>query len=378
MSEKKPPKRFDQLSLFSELEKLRSEPVSSDKLTDLINELYALKLKQDKIEALEKRKAAEKEQKRREQEEKERREAHIREVTCMDLPLDWENAFYSDPRTAGVHVESVSDALVMSLSTLGKVDIEYISSITGISYKEVISALRGSIYQNPDTWDECFYKGWETSDEYLSGNLMRKLKAAKEANEKYDGHFAENVEAITAVLPPTVATKDIYVTLGSPWVPADIIDEFIEYLLGDWRRHWYKIDDESVFNTIHDERTGTWEIPFKSRYANDVKVTRTYGTDRINALHILEKTLNMKSVAVTDEIRCPTNASGKKRVVNKEETVLAIEKQQKMIAEFQKWVWKDERHKERLETIFENNFSCVRQRVFNGSFLNFPTMSPDV
>lgn len=378
MSKKKPPKRFDQLPLFSELEKLRSEPVSSDKLTDLINELYTLKLKQDKIEALEKRKAAEKEQKRREQEEKERREAHVREVTCMDLPLDWENAFYSDPRAAGVHVESVPDALVKSLATLGKVDIEYISSITGISCKEVISALRGSVYQNPDTWDECFYKGWETSDEYLSGNLMRKLKAAKEANEKYDGYFAENVEAITAVLPPAVATKDIYVTLGSPWVPADIIDEFIEYLLGDWRRHWYKIDDESVFHTIHDEWTGTWEIPFKNRYDHDVKVTKTYGTDRINALHILEKTLNMKSVAVTDEVRCPTNASGKKRVVNKEETVLAIEKQKKMIAEFQKWIWKDEKRKERLETIFENNFSCVRRRVFNGSFLNFPTMSPDV
>ena len=86
----------------------------------------------------------------------------------------------------------------------------------------------------------------------------------------------------------------------------------------------------------------------------------------------------MKSVAVTDEVQCATNASGKKRVINKDETVLAIEKQQKMIAEFQKWVWKDEKRKERLETIFENNFSCVRRRIFDGSFLDFPTMSPEV
>lgn len=175
---------------------------------------------------------------------------------------------------------------------------------------------------------------------------------------------------------PLVATKDIYVTLGSPWVPTDIIDDFIEHLLGDWRRYWYSIDNEEDFNTKHDELTGTWEIPFKSRYNHDVKVTRTYGTDRINALYILERTLNMKSVAVTDEVVCKTNSSGKKRVINRSETILAIEKQNKMIKMFQKWIWEDERRKERLEMIFENNFSCVRKRIFDGSFLRFPEIVP--
>lgn len=300
------------------------------------------------------------------------------EVTCMDLPFDWENAFNQDVRTQGIHADSISDGLIFSLSNLGRVDIEYISSITGEDYKTIIGALKGSIYQNPETWGECFYKGWETSEEYLSGNMMRKWKAAKEADKEYDGYFADNVKAIEKVLPPTVATKDIYVTLGSPWVPTDIIDDFIEHLLGDWRRYWYSIDNEEDFNTKHDELTGTWEIPFKSRYNHDIKVTRTYGTDRINALHILERTLNMKSVAVTDEVVCNTNSSGKKRVINQSETILAIEKQNKMIKAFQKWIWDDERRKERLETIFENNFSCIRRRIFDGSFLRFPDMSPAI
>ena len=368
MNEKRPQKWFEQLSLFFDPKKQRDEPPSCDRLTDIISKLHAMKSKQYKIEA----------QKRREQEEKERREAHIREVTCMELPLDWENAFFSDPRASGVHAESASDALVMCLASLGRVDIEYIASVTGLSYKEVIGSLRGSIYQNPDTWNECFYKGWETSDEYLSGNLMRKWRAAKAANNKYDGYFAENIEAIEAVLPPTVATKDIYVTLGSPWVPADIIDDFIIYLLGDWRRNSYQKEYEWTYNTKHDELTGSWEIPYKSRYLYNVKVTKTYGTDRIDALHIMERTLNMKSVAVTDEVACSTTKSGKKRVINKEETLLAIEKQNKIIEEFQKWIWTDERRKERLETIFENNFICVKRRIFNGSFLSFPTMSPEV
>ena len=365
---------FDILGLAGNID----SKYSSDEIEEVIGKLRAAKRTAEKHEENERRRREKEELERKAREEKEKKEAHIREVTCMDLPLDWENAFNQDVRTQGIHADSISDGLIFSLSNLGRVDIEYISSITGEDYKTIIGALKGSIYQNPETWGECFYKGWETSEEYLSGNMMRKWKAAKEADKEYDGYFADNVKAIEKVLPPTVATKDIYVTLGSPWVPADIIDDFIEHLLGDWRRYWYSIDNEEDFNTKHDELTGTWEIPFKSRYNHDVKVTRTYGTDRINALHILERTLNMKSVAVTDEVVCNTNSSGKKRVINRSETILAIEKQNKMIKAFQKWVWEDEGRKERLETIFENNFSCIRRRIFDGSFLRFPNMSPAI
>lgn len=365
---------FDILGLAGNID----SKYSSDEIEEVIGKLLTAKRTAEKHEENERRRREKEELERKAREEKEKKEAHIREVTSMDLPLDWENAFNQDVRTQGIHADSISDGLIFSLSNLGRVDIEYISSITGEDYKTIIGALKGSIYQNPETWDECFYKGWETSEEYLSGNMMRKWKAAKDANKEYNGYFADNIRAIEKVLPPTVATKDIYVTLGSPWVPTDIIDDFIEHLLGDWRRYWYSIDNEEDFNTKHDELTGTWEIPFKSRYNHDVKVTRTYGTDRINALHILERTLNMKSVAVTDEVVCNTNSSGKKRVINQSETILAIEKQNKMIKAFQKWVWEDEGRKERLETIFENNFSCVRKRIFDGSFLRFPDMSPAI
>ena len=364
---------FDILGLAGNID----SKYSSDEIEEVIGKLRAAKRTAEKHEENERRRREKEELKRKAREEKEKKEAHIREVTCMDLPLDWENAFNQDVRTQGIHADNISDGLIFSLSNLGRVDIEYISSITGEDYKTIIGALKGSIYQNPETWGECFYKGWETSEEYLSGNMMRKWKTAKEADKEYDGYFADNVKAIEKVLPPTVATKDIYVTLGSPWVPTDIIDDFIEHLLGDWRRYWYSIDNEEDFNTKHDELTGTWEIPFKSRYNHDVKVTRTYGTDRINALYILERTLNMKSVAVTDEVVCKTNSSGKKRVINRSETILAIEKQ-KMIKMFQKWIWEDKRRKERLEMIFENNFSCVRKRIFDGSFLRFPDMSPAI
>ena len=343
--------------------------ITSEEISKLIAQLSKEKAKIAAKEKEEQKRKNELEAARKRQEERQKQQHHIKEVTSMDLPLDWENVFDADPRTEGVHAGSISDGLILSLSNLGRVDIEYISSITGEDYKTVICALRGSIYQNPDTWNECFYKGWETAEEYLSGNLVKKWKSAATANTKYKGYFEINLKALDKLIPEAVSENDIYITLGSPWVPVSVIDDFIAHIL--------KLSG-GFSGTKHDEITGTWEIPNKSWYWHNVASTNTYGTSRLQALYILEKTLNMKSVAVTDEIACLTNVSGKKRVINHNETVIAIEKQQKLIKEFQRWVWKDVTRKEMLLQIFENQFSGVRRRIFDGSFLNFPTMSKDI
>lgn len=345
---------------------------TAEDIAKAIKKLRQARYEVKKREEEERQRKKQEERERREKEKRERKEAHVKEVTCMDLPVDWENIFNTDPRTQGVHTESISDALVLCLNALGRVDIEYISSITGTNYKSVISTLKGSIYQNPETWNECFYKGWETAEEYLSGNLMRKWKSAKKADRNYMGYFADNIKAIEKVLPPTVVAKDIYITPGSPWVPPDIIDDFIVHLFGQP----YVYNDD--LKTIHDDLTGTWEIPYKLRYAHNTAICSTYGTEKMGALNILENTLNMKTAAVTKMIPNPSSKSGKKCVIDKAETIIALEKQQKLIKAFQSWVWSDKNRKERLEIIFENKFGCVRRRSFDGSFLTLPDISPTI
>ena len=221
MSNKNGPDIFGQMSIF-QIMNLLDDPentFSSEDISKIIDKLSGAKRKKESIEA-KKRQQEERERREREaREAKERKEAHIREVTSMDLPLDWENAFNQDVRTQGIHADSISDGLIYSLSNLGRVDIEYISSITGEDYKTIIGALKGSIYQNPETWGECFYKGWETSEEYLSGNMMRKLKVAKEADKDYNGYFADNIKAIEKVLPPNCCHKrylcNAWLTVGT-------------------------------------------------------------------------------------------------------------------------------------------------------------------
>ena len=289
----------------------------------------------------------------------------------VDLDMDWSSLISPACAEPSDRAESVSDGLIMSLTQLGRVDIEYIAGLTSKTRPQVISELKGSIYQNPDTWDECYYKGWETAEEYLSGNLMRKRRVAQAASIKYHGRFDDNVRAIEKELPPTVGARDIYVTLGSPWIPTGIIDDFITHILRLNR---------PFHGTKHDEYTGTWEIPDKNAfwYSHNVSSTHVYGTSRISALHILERTLNMRTVSVTNEIDCGTAKNGKKRVIDREETALALEKQQKLIDTFRKWVWKDADRRTLLEDIFDDRFGSVRRRIFDGSFLRFPTMDPSV
>lgn len=309
--------------------------------------------------------------------EEEKTEIVLENLNTMELPMDWSNIYLNDERAQGVFEENVGDGLVKCLNVLGRVDIEYISSITGYSLKEVIVELGGTIYQNPLYWEECFYKGYETADEYLSGNIYEKLRIAEEYNKKYKGYFKKNVEALKLVRPNVVSSGEIYVTLGSPWLPSEIIDQFIDELFGtSYYGRCYGNGAREELKTIHDELTGSWEIPYKSRYLHyNVAVSRTYGTSDHNALHILEKTLNMRTIQITTEVRSGTM---KKRVVDKDQTTVVLEKQRLLIDKFKSWVWADNKRKELLTRIYEEKYCSNVIRRYDGSFLEFPGLNKDI
>ena len=258
-----------------------------------------------------------------------KRQKHVEEVTAMDLPLDYENAFANDER-ATVQFDNAMDGLMMSLDLLGLVDIEFIASVTGKDLKTVIEELRGVIYQNPLHWDECFYKGWETAEEYLSGNIMHKYKLAKEASVAYNGFFDANVKALENVMEPDIAVEDIYITLGSPWVPPDIIDDFILHLLGTTPPNVEQYYTKE-YAVQHDEQSGEWRIPHKDRFRlsylrgkYEKQNYQEWGTKRMDMLTLLEKVLNMRTISIKDA--CDDN-NPKKYVINHGETIKILEKQ---------------------------------------------------
>ena len=292
----------------------------------------------------------------------------------IDLPLDASLlTLHGDAGTdrEPASVGSIGDALIQCIRDIARVDIKRIAELAGADPWEVIRTLRGSIYCNPEIWDGDPFQGWETADEYLSGNLRYKLARARIASKLHGSIFEDNVRALEALLPPEVKAEDIYVTLGSPWIPTEIIDDFVNHLIQPHDYHRFS-------GTKHDEETGSWELPYKYGLKHYVRNTSTFGTEHIDAVHILERTLNMRTIRITKEVPSETTKSGVRRVLSREDTAAAQEKQRLIIDEFRRWIWQDEARKQEILRIFDSKYGSNVARRFDGRFLDFPGMSDDV
>ncbi len=292
------------------------------------------------------------------------------EFMSMDMPVDFESAFSSDeldPKDLQT-VSDVQDALTLSLCNYACVNIEYIASISSKSMKEVISELRGRIFLDPRRIDpERFYKGWVSRGEYLSGNIIEKLNAAKEANSRYPGFFDENIRALEEVMPEWLDADEIFVSLSSPWVPKKHIENFIRAIL------------RKEYRATHDPLTSSWSLSCMKGYRIDALVSAMYGTKRMDAIEIIEKTLNQQPIVVRDSRSAWTVYGNKTEyVVNEKATLLAQEKQQLLIAEFRKWIWRDKGRADEIRRLYYEKFCCNRSRVFDGSYLKFPGLSEKV
>ena len=288
----------------------------------------------------------------------------------ISLDLSFENNEGEDER-----VDNVYDGLVLSLANKGKVDINYISRISNFDLEEVVKGLDGYIYKNPCKSVIDDYEGYETSDEYLSGNMYEKLKEARLAS-KENPIFNKNIKAIEEVYPKSIDVDDIYVSLGSPWIPTSVIDDFIIHILGE--------PDSIVkdcIKTKHNKLSGTWEVNNEGRYNSlNVAYKLTWGTSRCSALRILENSLNMHKVVIYDtEYGMKADGSyGDIKVINKQETALAQEKQRKMEDEFKSWVFSDLERSKKLKDIYESEYASFVKRRYDGSFLKFKGMNKDI
>ncbi len=277
----------------------------------------------------------------------------IDEAIDLDSLLDEEEV--KDCLTSG-------DGLIYSLNNKGRVDIEYISRITGIDKETVIKDLKGSIYLDPEIYDPTDkYSCYKTSDEYLSGNLLKKLEIAEAKNGETKGLFKDNIEALKAIMPKKVGYDEIYYSLSSSWISNEIKWNFMGNL--------FNYSDPKGFVEYH-EYLDTWKVHNYYYYRYDVQ----YGTPRITAGAIVEKLLNNKTIAVYDTV----TIDGKdKRILNKEETLIAQQKAKLIQEEFYKYI-KDFNLKDEIINAYNERYGFVVGRKYDGSFLTFPNMNKDI
>ena len=274
------------------------------------------------------------------------------------------------PHKAVTSVDTASEALAVSISEKACVDMEYMEQLTGKPREELAEELKGVIFRLPEPVPEGEKPSYVTADEYLSGNVRKKLRQAQLAAQQ-DPSFAINVEALTAAQPKDLDASEIEVRLGATWIDKKYIQQFM-----------YETFDTPFYmrrgiQVNYSEFTAEWQITGKTYLSrNDVAAYTTYGTDRANAYRLLEDALNLRDIRIYDTIE---DVDGReKRVLNAKETTLAAQKQQAIRDAFKDWIWQDPERRQTLVRQYNEEMNATRPREYDGSHITFGGMNPAI
>ena len=277
------------------------------------------------------------------------------------------------PERIVTSVDTPSEALAVSIGEHGKVDLPYMAELLGTpgNYERITTELSGVIFKDPAADADDPEAGWQTADEYLSGNVRDKLRMAQLAAESHP-EFKVNVDALTKAQPKDLEASEIDVRLGATWLAPSIVQQFMMETF----QPPYRIRYNNAITVRYSPYTYEWRISNKSATGfGDIMATETYGTRRANAYKILEDTLNLRDSRVYDTIE----EDGKeKRVLNQNETTLAQQKQQAIKDAFAGWVWKDPQRRTLLVKRYNELFNSTRPREYDGSHIHFVGMNPEI
>ena len=260
-------------------------------------------------------------------------------------------------------VDTPSEALALSIGEKAKVDVPFMMQLCGKPEQEITDELAGAIFRNPVT------QQWETSDEYLSGNVREKLATA----ETFAANHAEyqiNVDYLKRVQPKDLDASEIEVRLGANWVKPEYITQFMKEVFKT-PNYYAGIDIKATYSEI----SGAWNISGKSLDRGNPLVTNTYGTLRVNGYKLLEDALNLRDTKIYDTIH---DADGDHRVLNKQETMLAQQAQESIREAFKQWIFKDLDRREDLCATYNRIFNAIRPREYDGSHIRFEGMTPEI
>lgn len=269
------------------------------------------------------------------------------------------------------HVDTASEALAVSIGERACVDLGFMSTLLGRpgDVEPIIEDLKGVIFKNPEAGSNP-YAGWETADEYLSGNVRKKLAAARVAAER-DPAFADNVAALEQAQPKDLSAAEIDVRIGVTWIDTRYYTQFVHELL---KTPGYLHEQVQA---RYSPATGEWNVSGKSRDSvNNSLAYVTYGTKRRNAYAIIEDSLNLRDTRIYDTIHDPDGSD--KRVLNVKETMLAQQKQEQIREAFKSWIWKDPERRADLCRKYNELYNAIRPRSYNGDHIRFSGMNPEI
>ena len=279
-------------------------------------------------------------------------------------------------------VDTAAEALAVSIGERACVDLGFMASLMGGSDKipQIVKDLQGVIFKDPDTGPfdlesggTDWHRGWQTADEYLSGDVRRKLETARAAAQK-NPEFDANVAALEQVQPKDLTAAEIDVRIGADWIPTKYYQQFMFELFQT--PYQYRNSGARGIRVLHSKTSGEWSIQNKNAdSASNTRVWKTYGTKRCNAYVIFENALNLRDTRIYDT----TYEDGKeKRVLNPKETAIAQQKQEAISEAFREWIFKDPDRRAELCAAYNRIFNSIRPRTYDGQHISFVGMNPEI
>lgn len=249
------------------------------------------------------------------------------------------------------------EALQQILAERGYPDVDLMAQLQGKTPKEAAESLIKArvLFRDPITG------GYETKERYLSGYVRTKLDDAKAAVAQGQNEYKANVEELEKIQPEFVHITDdpktsISVRLGGTWIPVPALEQFF--------KDTFKTRGTFTYTE------GTWAV--EAENSRTPEITNQWATRRVDAVTLLQDSLNLKQTTIYD-----VDSEGKSHL-NADETTAARAMQERMRQEFQKWALESKEWKEPLEKAYNYAFNNLAETEYDGSFLTFPGMNPEI
>ncbi|EJR3664192.1 PLxRFG domain-containing protein [Vibrio cholerae] len=253
---------------------------------------------------------------------------------------------YQRPESAS----NVADAVNYSMRERGKVDIEYVSGLLGLGHDEVLAKLtegeKPYLLMNPET------QKYEFIDDYLSGNVKAKYRAAQDAG------LETNVKLLEAVLPEDKTPEQVKPSIRATWIDSDVFERFAEAL---GYKATVTVNRHLGAISVMGESGGTLSA-----------LGAQFKHDRATLADLLNSAANGKSLVIYD-------SNGKERTKNEKATKEVNALANKLASTFVTWAKSDAQIAKQIADNFNERINTHVNRKYNGRlYLQTVGMNPTV
>ncbi|WP_208378591.1 SNF2-related protein [Helicobacter pylori] len=273
-------------------------------------------------------------------------------------------------------ITNAKEALIASINQKGGLDLHFIRD--HFKTQSLETTIKELLEQKLIYKDHKDNGGYILANDYLSGNVKRKLKEVKEAiNQGVEG-LEVNLKDLELIIPKDLKATEIMANINSPWIPTQYLEEFLMELSANHYEKQYgdKMTDYQLGNLKENIKVehlnGAYEVSIRSDELNEL-----YGIRHKDKPHsykapfesLLNRVLNNKDLSVKYAQVDPNDPKKEIFITDEEQSNLARQKAEELKEAFKDWIYKDYARRTHLEQIYNDTFNNSVLKTYDGSQL---------